>query len=165
MDTKRKNQRDKNRFQDRAILSPIFKSIKTKHMGKLARLTIDEPLQLEDRIPTCNCLVLNPYTQTLKKATFHQTLENWYAIIGTEQVEQFPIHDGQGTTCLYKDDLHNGIVPYGTLFENWFQPMIGILIFVGPPDCYGHTTGITDKAIEILQRQYQQAKKGRFERQ
>jgi len=121
-----------------------------------------EPVSKKIRNQPCKCLVLNPYTQTLKTATFYQTLDNWYAVMGTKHVEQFYLQDGEGTACLYTDDVYRGMAPFGVQFQDWTTPIIGILLFIGPPDEEGNTTSITDKAIRLLQEQFNKAKKGRI---
>ena len=105
----------------------------------------------------CNCMILNPFTRTLKQAAIPHTLENWYAVIGTVQVEQFSMQDGEGTSCLYADDFYDryGVeTQYGTKFQGWMAHITGILIFIGPPDEEGYVTSITNKAMMLLEEEF-----------
>ena len=113
-------------------------------------------------VPNKKCLIWNPYTQTIKIAYLQHSLENWYAVIGTNQVEQFYMNDREGTACLYADDLRpmQGQPQQGLKLRNWQQPVMGILLFVGPPDNEGETTSITDKAIALLRPKIHRAWKG-----
>ena len=104
-------------------------------------------------------MVWNPYTQTLKLATMPQTLENWYATIGTEEVSTFYLRDGHGATCIYSERIEE-IIPYGVQFQNWKQPVIGVLLFVGPPDGEGETTDLCEEAVAHIRKQFATAAKG-----
>ena len=108
------------------------------------------------------CLIWNPYTQTLKIAYLQHSLKNWYAVIGTDQVEQFYMNDQEGTSCIYADDIGrmNGQPQQGIKLRNWRQPVMGILLFVGPPDQKGETMSITNKAIALLRPKIRRAWRG-----
>ncbi len=110
------------------------------------------------RQPNRKCLIWNPYTETLKVAYLQQTLKNWYAVIGTNQVEQFYLEDGEGTACLYADDSNVLDICYGVQLPDWGQFVVGILLFIGPPDRKGNTTSITNKAIAKIKRQFKAAR-------
>jgi len=101
----------------------------------------------------------------LKEAILPQNLENWYAIIGTSEIGAFSLHDGEGTNCLYAEDLSFKVQLYGTQFRTWERPIAGLLIFVGSSDGESEITSITEVAIQKLQEKFQRARVGKLRNQ
>lgn len=102
------------------------------------------------------CLILNPYSKTLSAATMPQTLENWYAVMGTDNVQMFHL---DGCSCLYADDyrVHSHPFLFGTTFPDWNHPVTGVLIFVGGADDEGEITALEPAAEKKIKEQFKKA--------
>lgn len=102
------------------------------------------------------CLILNPATKSLKVAEIPQTLQNWYAVIGTNNVQMFHL---KGCSCIYADDynVHSHPLLYGTTFPDWTHPVTGVLIFVGPADEEGEVTELSEAATARIKEEFKQA--------
>ena len=109
--------------------------------------------------PAKKCMVWNPYTQTLKLATMPQTLENWYATIGTGEVSAINLKNGHGATCIYSEQIETTI-PYVIQFRDWVLPLVGIVLFVGPPDEEGETMDLSEAAMAHVRQCVDTALKG-----
>lgn len=109
------------------------------------------------------CMILNPYSRTLKEALIPQTLENWYAILGSSDVQQFYL-ETPDCAVIYADDIFNRLTGSmaGTRFKGWEIPVFGILLFVGPPDTEGATSDLSEEAITKIQEQFKTAQVRRF---
>lgn len=77
-----------------------------------------------------NCLLLNPYTRTLKPITLTMNQETLFAILGTEKLATFEV-PGTGAICTYSEDIFNRLTGriIGAKFKGWNRPYFGILIF------------------------------------
>jgi len=77
-----------------------------------------------------NCLLLNPYTRTLKPITLTLNQETLSAILGTEQLGTFEV-PGTGVICTYSEDIFNRLTGriIGAKFKGWKRAFFGILIF------------------------------------
>ena len=104
-------------------------------------------------------MILNPYSRTLKRATIPQTLENWYAILGSSDVQQFYL-ETPDCAVLYADDIFNRLTGKmaATKFKDWSSPVFGILLFVGPSDMEGATSDLSEIAIAAIEQQFEAAK-------
>lgn len=110
------------------------------------------------------CMILNPYTKTIKFATITPNLATLTAILGTEHLGTFKPEDAN-FLVLHSEDIWDKLTGTiaGTKFKKWKRPYFGMLIFIGPaPELGGTLTNILAEEIGDIQAGFATAQVRRF---